>query len=469
MPCEISLVLCDDVRPDADEVKALFMASKFGNTEDLESLLRKGINPNKMIDVDSITLPSPLAYASGEGHFECVRALLDARACIDDRNKNGETALRRACSSGHPEVVELLLRAGASQKADRYGRSPLFCCCQVGNLKLAKLLLDAAADANQVTKEGQSPLWIGCSTGRCTQIVKLLLEARADKNLPDQDGRSPLLVAASVGALGPVKLLVDAGALTNQSSKEGKSPLWTASAFRLALGGVAVKDWVSVSVGGAKGVAVAPLPERLAELQRRSSFLREMVVIKDQATGEDWCFLARNKLGPWPTGAIGCISFCGREVLGLVVLSCPSFNFAFAFWLGQFSIASVYELRRWFAAMGKDTNDKMPEVDPWGLVKFFPVLVIGVVLPRVVGGAIAVAILQKGSTELYNDNIKTLVKALQCEGSIQTGYATAGYGGHALGHVISLAADMTIQMLCASWCRHVQTMTSHDIALHCCA
>lgn len=95
MPCEISLVLCDDVRPDADEVKALFMASKFGNTEDLESLLRKGINPNRMIDVDAVTLPSPLAYASGEGHFECVTALLDARACIDDRDKYGETPLRR--------------------------------------------------------------------------------------------------------------------------------------------------------------------------------------------------------------------------------------------------------------------------------------------------------------------------------------------------------------------------------------
>lgn len=49
--------------------------------------------------------------------------------------------------------------------------------------------------------------------------------------------------------------------------------------------------------------------------------------------------------------------------------------------------------------------------DP-GLVKFFPLLVLGVVLPRVIGGAIAVAILQKGNTELYNDNIKTLVKAL---------------------------------------------------------
>eukprot|EP00435_Cladocopium_sp_Y103_P062860 s2528_g24.t1 len=204
--------------------------------------------------------------------------------------------------------------------------------------------------------------------------------------------------------------------------------------------------------------------------------------------------------------------------------------------------------------MGKE-KDKMPEVDQWGSVKFFPVLLIGVFLPRLIGGAIAVAIFQKGNTALYNENMASLVKGehgylyaaaavfgvmvswvnqfpmlykhkvmrinsgnlranmmiykelgakedapyigLETKGPVgcynranrslfhftdnslafavclvlagiifplpvlalttafsvgrmmhQVGYATAGYGGHALGHVISLTADMTIQMLC---------------------
>ena len=37
--------------------------------------------------------------------------------------------------------------------------------------------------------------------------------------------------------------------------------------------------------------------------------------------------------------------------------------------------------------------------------------------------------------------------------NVRWGYASAGYGGHALGHIISLAADMTIQMLCVA-CMH---------------
>lgn len=40
----------------------------------------------------------------------------------------------------------------------------------------------------------------------------------------------------------------------------------------------ATQDWVSISVGGANSVSVAPLPEPLMELQRRSSCLRQRIV-----------------------------------------------------------------------------------------------------------------------------------------------------------------------------------------------
>ena len=46
-----------------------------------------------------------------------------------------------------------------------------------------------------------------------------------------------------------------------------------------------------------------------------------------------------------------------------------------------------------------------------GSAKFFPLLIVGVVLPRIIGGAIAVAIFQKGNTALYNENMALLVKA----------------------------------------------------------
>ena len=46
-----------------------------------------------------------------------------------------------------------------------------------------------------------------------------------------------------------------------------------------------------------------------------------------------------------------------------------------------------------------------------GSLKFFPVLLIGIFLPRLIGGAIAVAIFQKGNTALYNENMESLAKA----------------------------------------------------------
>jgi len=206
-----------------------------------------------------------------------------------------------------------------------------------------------------------------------------------------------------------------------------------------------------------------------------------------------------------------------------------------------------------FIAMAE--KDKMPEVDSWGSAKFFPLLIVGVVLPRIIGGAIAVAIFQKGNTALYNENMALLVKGehgylyaaaavfgvmvswvnqfpmlykhkvmrlnsgnlranmmiykelgakedapyvgLETQGPVgcynranrslfhfnenslafvasvvlagivfpfpvlaltalfslgrimhQVGYAGVGYGGHALGHVTSMLADMVVQMLC---------------------
>lgn len=55
-------------------------------------------------------------------------------------------------------------------------------------------------------------------------------------------------------------------------------------------------------------------------------------------------------------------------------------------------------------------RDGMPELDPLGSIKFLPVLLIGVVLPRLLGGAAAVAIFLKGDTELYKQNLAHLVK-----------------------------------------------------------
>ena len=55
---------------------------------------------------------SPLHLAAASGHAEVVEALLAAGAGIEVKEKGGVTPLHCAAASGHVAVVEKLLAAG---------------------------------------------------------------------------------------------------------------------------------------------------------------------------------------------------------------------------------------------------------------------------------------------------------------------------------------------------------------------
>ena len=54
-----------------------------------------------------------LLVASQNGHQEIVQALLAAKANVNTKTRNGDTALMVALQNGHQEVVQLLKKAGA--------------------------------------------------------------------------------------------------------------------------------------------------------------------------------------------------------------------------------------------------------------------------------------------------------------------------------------------------------------------
>ena len=56
-------------------------------------------------------------FAAVEGHIEVVELLL-RHGATHDREHKGWTALKSAAARGHVDVVELLLRHGARQDAD---------------------------------------------------------------------------------------------------------------------------------------------------------------------------------------------------------------------------------------------------------------------------------------------------------------------------------------------------------------
>jgi ankyrin repeat protein len=91
---------------------ALFLACNVGNFPVVRLLVEGGADPTIASDQGS----TPLIHASFLGHLEIVRLLLahpSAKATINHRSEDGQTALFAACHYGRGRVVRALLESGA--------------------------------------------------------------------------------------------------------------------------------------------------------------------------------------------------------------------------------------------------------------------------------------------------------------------------------------------------------------------
>ncbi|MBS0606227.1 MAG: ankyrin repeat domain-containing protein [Verrucomicrobia bacterium] len=164
----------------------------------LLSLLQQARQKNILLNVDAkmpYFLTTPLHLACGSGDSELVRLLIEAKANINDQDKDGDTPLHGACQSGHLQVAELLIKVGAdiSIKGE-YGYTPLHDASYRGYSEIVRLLINAKADVNDLTTNGYSPLYLACSSGH-SDIVKQLLAAGAIIDGKNKEGKTPFQVA----------------------------------------------------------------------------------------------------------------------------------------------------------------------------------------------------------------------------------------------------------------------------------
>ncbi len=128
--------------------------------------------------------------------------------------------LAEAVRRGDADDVRTLLKAdGAAHNLDSPGRdsmTPLLWASEANDSKIARLLLDAGADANLGNRYGITPLWLA-ATNRSAELVKLLLEHGADPKHALPHGETPLMAAARAGDAESIRLLVGAGADPNAS------------------------------------------------------------------------------------------------------------------------------------------------------------------------------------------------------------------------------------------------------------
>ena len=107
-------------------------------------------------EVRTIKDESPLMLASMAGMVDVCQRLIALDA---DVNKTGWTPLHYAASSGHVEVIKLLLKHSAYIDAESPNKTtPLMMAAMYGNPQSVELLLEEGADASLKNDKGMTAL-----------------------------------------------------------------------------------------------------------------------------------------------------------------------------------------------------------------------------------------------------------------------------------------------------------------------
>jgi hypothetical protein len=138
-----------------EEVEFMRGACAAAQRGDLSALKRSvERRPNLLADdgVGGNSGYAPLHYAAREGHVDCVEFLLSKGARVDQTTTAGRaTALHRAAFTGHPEVLEKLVLAGADASLrDADDETALHKAASRGHHACVALLLRACPSASNV-------------------------------------------------------------------------------------------------------------------------------------------------------------------------------------------------------------------------------------------------------------------------------------------------------------------------------
>lgn len=145
---------------------ALNIASRFGLTEVVKTLINKGV---------TVRFRTVLIAISA-GHAEVSNILLRSNGTKCDPWQ-GNKALMWAIHTRQTEVVKELLKNNLNVSSTQEGRIPLVIACEGGQIEIVKMLLEENTVDLTCEDEFGTALTVACE-GEHTEIVKLLLEQK---------------------------------------------------------------------------------------------------------------------------------------------------------------------------------------------------------------------------------------------------------------------------------------------------
>lgn len=203
----VALLLTQGAKPNVltEESKetALCMAASVGNLEVVKLLLLKGADVNLgastplmeasaegHVDIVALLLRSnakinlvnsqgdtALSLACDIGNLEVVKLLLSYKADVNHGNKEGRTPLMKAAYNGHLDTVSMLVHSGArvNQTTHCNDHTALSLACTTGHKQVVELLLLSGADDKHRLKDNSAMLLEAARCGH-KEIVQMLLD-----------------------------------------------------------------------------------------------------------------------------------------------------------------------------------------------------------------------------------------------------------------------------------------------------
>ncbi len=232
----------------------LSLAAQLGQSEVVRFLLSKGARVNGTAGAGF----TPLMWAANRPrNTTVVELLLAGGADVHLRNRDGETALKRAAMSSAADAAHLLLRAGSPPDTlDVWGWSPLTIAAYDGDAATAAELLKAGAKPD-LTGRDATPLMLAAERD-ADGVARLLLAHGAKVDLRNSRGKTALMVASERGYLAVVRLLLQHGADPRIRTRGGDTALSLARRNGQAAVVRALRQQER-SLRGGKGARLGPL------------------------------------------------------------------------------------------------------------------------------------------------------------------------------------------------------------------
>jgi len=186
----------------------LITASYNGRVRIVKLLLNRGAD----VSILCVGLGA-LHNAVRQGNLKVMGLLIRAGADVNQMGFINQSPLHRAVEFGKVDAIRLLLKHGArvDQKGGMFKGTSLFSVAGTGNIKIAKLLLDAGANINAKSEFGDTPLHWAASYGKLA-MVRFLGSKGANLNAINKKGMFPVSVAARNGHRSVCELFIKLGA-----------------------------------------------------------------------------------------------------------------------------------------------------------------------------------------------------------------------------------------------------------------